>query len=136
MSFKPKFTGKPTTSKPTSNATWKNRPFLILKYKGSEDEQPTLMAFLSEKDGKYGKYFSGVELVLGDDGKPTVGADGKKVTTGTSYFFDPRTMKLTAKTGDEKIEIAQLKASSKFEGSFFGRNEEEVQFYVDKPKAK
>jgi len=138
MSFKPKFTGKPTAPAQAADnkAKWKDRPFLVLKYKSEGDEGPTLMAFMSENEGKFGVYFSGAELVLDDDGKPTKGADGKTKKTETKYFFDVKSGKLKAKVGDETTVICELKASSKFEGSFYGANEDGVKFYLDKPKAK
>lgn len=138
MSFKPKFTAPSATAKPAANPAWKkkDRPFMVLKYKGEGDESPTLMAFLNENEGKFGTYFSGKELVLDDDGKPQKDGEGKTMKTDTTYFFDVKTMKLKAKVGTDTAVVAELKASTKFEGSFFGKNEDGVQFYLDKPKAK
>jgi hypothetical protein len=95
-----------------------------------------LMAFLSEREGKFGNYFSGKELVLGDDGKVQKGADGKNETTETTYFFDVKGMKLKAKTGDETVIVCEVKASSKFEGSYYGKDEEGNNFYLDSPRKK
>ena len=134
-SFKPKFTAKSTAAAPKSGG-FKNKPFMVLKFKGAEDESPTIMAFMSENEGKFGKYFSGKELVLDDDGKVAKDAEGKSKKTDTTYYFDAKTLKLTAKCGEEKTVIAVLKASTKFEGSFFGKSEDGVQFYLDKPKGK
>lgn len=138
MSFKPKFTTPSAAAKPQANPAWqkKGRPFLVLKYKGEGDEQATLMAFLSENEGKYGSYFSGKELVLDDEGKPTKNAEGKTAKTDTTYFFDAKTLKLKAKIGTDTTVVAELKPSIKNDGSFFGKNEDNVNFYLDKPKAK
>jgi hypothetical protein len=137
MSFKPKFTAPSASAKPQGNPAWKkDRPFMVLKYKGADDEEATLMAFLNENEGKFGTYFSGKELLLDDDGKPKKDAAGKTMKTETTYFFDAKSLKLKAKIGTETTVVAELKASTKFEGSFFGKNEDGVQFYLDLPKKK
>ena len=138
MTFKAKFTSPSATAKPAANPAWKkkDRPFMVLKYKGEGDEEATLMAFLSENEGKFGTYFSGKELVLDDEGKPQKDGEGKTMKTETTYFFDVKTLKLKAKVGAETTVIAELKASTKWEGSFFGKSEDGVQLFLDKPKAK
>lgn len=137
MTFKPKFGTAPSgTQKPLPQTDWKNRPFLTLKAK-TGDEETLLVAFLSEREGKFGMYFSGKELILGDDGKSQKGPDGKTMKTDAVFFFDPKNKKLKMSLNGESTELAVLKDSSKFEGSFFGKSEDgATQYFLDAPKKK
>lgn len=136
--FKPKFSGTNSATNSPSKGNWvkKDRPFLTLRVKAEGEEKATLMAFVSEREGKFGKYFSGKELLLGDDGKTQKGADGKTMTTDTMYFFDTKSLKLKAKTGEETIEICSMKASDKFPGCFYGHDADKNSFYLDAPRPK
>ena len=136
-SFKPRFTGKPATAaapQAGGEKKWKDRPFKVLKYKAEGDEGPTLMAFMSETEGKFGSYFSGAEIVLNDDGTPAKDADGKTKKTETKYFFDAKKLELRAQVGMDKTIICQMKPSKFGEGNFYGKNDDGVQFFLDSKK--
>jgi len=136
MSFKPKFTAPSAAAKPQSNQKqWADKPFFLLKCKDSEGNS-TLMAFMREEEGQFGTYLAGKELIIGEDGKSAKDKDGKTATTGNRFYFDIKSLKLKMKVGDETTVIAELKVSDKFPGSFYGKDEEGNQFYIDQPRKK
>jgi len=136
MSFKPRFTAPSATAKPQSNQkSWESKPFFLLKCKDSEGRS-TLMAFMREEEGKFGTYLAGKELIIGEDGKASKDKDGKTATTGNRFYFDIKSLKLKMKVGEDTTVIAELKASDKFPGSFYGADSEGNNFYIDQPKKK
>jgi hypothetical protein len=136
MSFKPKFNTPSAAAKPQAGKKdWSNKPFFLLKCKGA-DGSSTLLAFMREQDGQFGKYMAGNELILDDDGRSTKDAEGKTATTGSKFYFDAKSCKLKMKVGNETSIICELKASDKFPGCFYGTDEEGNKFYLDEPKKK
>lgn len=136
MSFKPKFTAPSAAAKPQAGKKdWSNKPFFLLKCKDAEGNS-TLLAFMREQEGKFGNYLSGNELILDEEGKSTKDKEGKTATTGSKFFFDSKNGKLKMKVGDDTTVLCEMKASDKFPGSFFGKDAEGNNFYIDQPKKK
>lgn len=134
--FKPKFSAPSAKAAPQSNKkAWLDKPWFMLKCKDTEGNS-TLMAFLREEEGQFGKYLAGKELILDEEGKAAKDGEGKTATTGNRFYFDLRSMKLKMKVGTETTVLAELKASDKFPGSFYGKDDEGNAFYVDVPKKK